>query len=75
MRHDIVYANVINDGGFEFGMDYVTPVTWKFSRVALKSAYRSLILPGRMNAWAKQQKTIVASWRDLYSVYESLPPA
>ena len=38
-----LYANVDNDGGFEFGMDYTTPVSWTFGR-KLSRAYISMIL-------------------------------
>jgi hypothetical protein len=67
------YANVVNDGGFTFGMDYTTPVTWKFAPRALKGSYTSLILPAHMQAWAKtQRKPWVGTYRELQRIGSDL---
>lgn len=43
---DVFFANVVDDGGFEFGMDDRTPVTFKFSNREMKrGVYRSFALP------------------------------
>lgn len=62
-----MYANVNNDGGFEFGMDYTTPVSWTFGR-KLSRAYTSLILPDYMAAWTRENKHWIGSYRDLQRV-------
>lgn len=43
---DVFFVNVIDDGGFQFGMDDRTPVLFKFSnREMKKGVYRSFALP------------------------------
>lgn len=71
------YVNVINDGGFDYGMDNVTPVSWRVTRRApLRRAYRSWTLPVYMHAWAREQlaakATIHASMRDLLTLADTL---
>ena len=73
------FVNVINDGGFTFGMDRVTPVTWRVTRSApLRRAYRSWTLPVYMHAWAREQiarkAPIHASMRDLLTLADTLRP-
>lgn len=43
---DVFFVNVIDDGGFQFGMDDRTPVLFKFSNREMKrGVYRSFALP------------------------------
>ena len=77
MQNSQFYVNVINDGGFSFGMDKVTPVTWRITRRApLRRAYRAWLLPVYMHAWAREQlasKTpIHASMRELLTLADTL---
>ena len=74
------YVNVIDDGGFTYGMDDVTPVSWLVTRRApLRRAYRSWTLPIYMHGWARQQMarkaTICASRRDLLAIADTLRAA
>lgn len=48
---DFFYVNVIDDGGFQFGMDDRTPVLFKFSNREMKrGVYRSFALPFNMTS-------------------------
>ncbi len=71
------YALVIDDGGFSFGMDQITPVQFTFSAQDKKrGVYRSFKLPAEViknpefQAWATQLPghSIVISLRDLRSL-------
>jgi len=71
----ITRAYVINDGGFSFGMDNVTPVSWRFTRRQLKRGiYREWTMPGYMDAWCKQNPTWIGSLRDLHRIADSCRP-
>lgn len=71
---DVFFVNVIDDGGFQFGMDDRTPVLFKFSnREMKKGVYRSFALPFNVTSNAEFQNfvkslpgnQIVISLRDL----------
>lgn len=62
-------AYVINDGGFSFGMDSVTPVSWKFSSKKLtRNVYRDWKMPDYMRHWCKANKTWIGSKNELLSI-------
>jgi len=76
-RSTYQYALVIDDGGFSFGMDQITPVQFTFSAQDKKrGVYRSFKLPAEViknpefQAWATQlpEHSIVISLRDLRSL-------
>jgi len=76
-RSTYQYALVIDDGGFSFGMDQITPVQFTFSAQDKKrGVYRSFKLPAEViknpefQAWATQLPghSIVISLRDLRSL-------
>ena len=69
-------AYVMNDGGFDYGMDSVTPVTWRFSRRPLtRNVYREWIMPDYMTAWCKANPQWVGSKNQLHRIADSLRPA
>ena len=62
-------AYVINDGGFSFGMDSVTPVQWRFSHRELKrKVYRSWLMPYYMTKWCKQNPHWIGSMSELLQI-------
>lgn len=68
-------AYVLNDGGFEYGMDHVTPVSWRFTRRDLKRGiYRMWMMPGYMDAWCKAHPTWVGTYAELQRIADSFRP-
>jgi hypothetical protein len=68
----LFHAYVLNDGGFEFGMDVVTPASWRFTRRQLKRGiYREWLLPAYMDAWAKANPTWFGSYNELQRICAS----
>jgi hypothetical protein len=62
-------AYVINDGGFTFGMDHVTPASWRFTRSQLKRGiYREWTLPEYMDAWCKAHPTWIGTYNELQRI-------
>lgn len=56
---DVFFVNVIDDGGFQFGMDDRTPVLFKFSnREMKKGVYRSFALPFNVTSNAEFQNFV-----------------
>lgn len=69
----MIYAHVVNDGGFSFGMDNVTPVTWRFApRRLTRNIYRSWTMPPYMFSWAKANPNWIGSYNDLQRIADSL---
>ena len=68
-------AYVMNYGGFEYGMDSVTPVSWRFSRRQLKRGiYREWILPSYMDLWAKNNPSWIGTKNELHRIADQLRP-
>ena len=66
-------AYVINDGGFEYGMDRVTPAWWRFSNRRLRAnVYREWTLPDYMIEWAKLRPNWFGTYNELCAVARSL---
>ena len=69
-----IWAHVINDGGFEYGMDAVTPASWIFGRERSRKVYRKWLLPPYMHAWAKQNPQWIGTYNELQSIASKLRP-
>jgi len=68
-------AYVMNDGGFSFGMDAVTPASWKFTRKELKRGiYRQWKLPEYMNAFAKANPNWIGTYNELQAIAKANRP-
>jgi len=69
-------AYVIDDGGFTYGMDSVTPVSWRFTRRQLKRGiYREWIMPGYMDDWCRAHPHWIGTKNELHRIADSLRPA
>lgn len=74
----ILHVHVVNDGGFMFGMDKVTPVSWKFSNRVPAKVYNSFRLKPehadneKVQKWIARHKAVVMSYRELYNTLEEL---
>ncbi len=68
----ITHLSVVNDGGFSFGMDQTTPVSWSLSsRPRIRGMYRTWRVPQHaidsqaFQAWAARNPAPVMSYRDM----------
>lgn len=73
-----MYVSVINDGGFTFGMDLVTPVSWVFhKRPRSRGVYRcwriapAIAASPAFRAWLERNPSPVMSYNDLAAVLRS----
>jgi hypothetical protein len=72
-----VYINGADKSGFTFGVDSVTPTTWKFSNRVPKSAYASFALGEiadnpKVQEWIQQNKTVIMSKIELQNKLKQL---
>lgn len=68
---------VINDGGFSFGMDSVTPVSWVFSNRKPKNMYAEYNLSpftdnAKVQEWIAQNKKVCMSLVELREKLKAL---
>lgn len=74
IRGIVSHVGVINDGGFQFGMDAVTPVTFEFSTTEKKKYYRCFALPNAVvrnddfQTFAKNSPRLVVTLNSLKSI-------
>lgn len=64
-----ITAYVIDDDGFTFGMDSVTPVSWRFtSRQLSRGIYCDWTMPEYMRSWCKIHPTWIGSRAELLRI-------
>ena len=73
-----IYCHVMDDGGFTFGMDDRTPVSWEFSSRPRKHVYRTFVIENptlAAQAFVKMRPVTVRTYQEIRAMFKVLMEA